>query len=546
MARRKLELQLYGGFFCRWSDGEPVDLRGMKHRALIAILATAANGTHTRSWIQETLWMLSGEELGRASLRRALSDIRKLFGADFDLLFSTSNADVTLNLDHVELTGDPSDGPFLDGISIPEPGFRTWLEQKRRDQPRESSALFLANRSRIAPKVAVLPFVPRQRSEDEMHLADLLAMEISRSLSRSRLIDVISHLSSRKLNTRSMDLSDIQQKLGFDYVAYGTVQLNDGAFRVEVDLAEATTGRIASTDVLTGNLADLLSGQTKSIEEAASRIGHGIVAASVELARSRPLPDIESHALLMSAVSLMHGQDRSGFLQAQAYLDELISRAPNYSVLHAWLAKWFVLASHQGWTSAEDARRNAVSSAARALDTDPKCAFSLAVDGMVHSDDPKDEAVVTDRFEQSVQLDPNNALAWLLYSRQHMFSGNGDLAVAYADRACMLSPFDPHQYFFDLLRACAKSVCGEYEDALELADSSLKANGRHISTHRVKTIALAMMERDAEARVAADELLRWEPGLTIKSYLENHPAGGDRTMTQQWAGALRRAGVPEA
>ena len=440
MARRKLELHLFGGFYCRWSDGEPVDLRGMKHRALIAILATAANGTHTRNWIQETLWMLSGEELGRASLRRALSDIRKLFGADFDLLFSTSNADVTLHLDHIDLTGDPSDGPFLDGISIPEPGFRTWLEQKRRQQPRESSALFLANQSRVAPKVAVLPFLPRQRSEDETHLADLLAMEISRSLSRSRLIDVISHLSSRKLNTRSMDLGDIRQKLGFDYVAYGSVQLNDGKFRVDVDLAEATTGRIAWTDAFTGKLADLLSGQTKFIEEAASRIGHGIITASVELAQSRPLPDIEGHALLMSAVTLMHGQDRNGFFQAQSCLDELISRAPKNSVLHAWLAKWFVLAAHQGWASAEDSRRKAVSNAARALDIDPKCAFSLAIDGMVHSDNPEDDTLVTDRFEQSVQLDPNNALAWLLYARQHMFRGNGELAVSYSERACMLSP----------------------------------------------------------------------------------------------------------
>ena len=435
---------------------------------------------------------------------------------------------------------------FLDGITIAEPGFRTWLEQKRRNQPREFSALFLAHRTGIAPKLAVLPFLPRQRSDDEMHLADLLAMEISRSLSRSRLIDVISHLSSRNLNTQVMDLGDIRQKLGFDYVVYGSVQLNNGMFRVDVDLADADTGRIAWTDVFTGKLVDLLRCQTNVIEEASSRIGHGIITASVELAKSRPLPDTQSHALLISAVTLMHGRDRADFERSRLCLDELIRREPGRADLHAWLGKWGVLTASQGWDTDARALHAAADNTARALDTDPKCAFSLAVDGMVQSHLAKDEGDVANRFEQSLQIDPNQALAWLLYSRLHMFNGNGDQALAYADRACMLSPCDPHQYFFDLLRASAKSVAGDYEGAVDLAERSLSANPSHNSTHRVKTIALSLMGKEQEARSAADELLRWEPHLTIQSYLKNHPAGSDRKMTRLWADALKRAGVPEA
>jgi len=546
MDKRKLELQLFGGFYCRWSDGEPIDLRGIKHRALIAILATAAHGTHTRSWIQETLWMLSGEELGRASLRRALSDIRKVFGAEFDEIFHTSNADVQLDLSRVELTGDASDGLFLDGINLPEPGFRDWLAEKRRHFKRDFGATLLARRAGITPKLAVLPFLPRQRLDDEAHLADLMAMEITRSLSRSKLIDVISHLSSRRLNTRMLDMSEIRRSLGFDYVVYGSVQINDNEFRVDADLADAESGRVVWSDGFTGKIADLLRGQTNMIAEVSSRIGHGILAASVELAKRRPLIDIQSHALLMSAVALMHGQDRDGFLRAQSYLEELISRGPKHAVLHAWLAKWYTLAAHQGWAGNGDARQLAVDCAARALETEPKCAFSLAIDGMVHSDNPLDDAFVTDRFEQSLQLDPSNALAWLLYSRQLTYRGDGEQSLAYAERACSLSPFDPHQYFFDLLRACAKSACGDHEGALALAETSLKANPRHVSTLRIKTISLEMLGRHSEAAASADELLLWEPGLTIKSYLTNHPAGGDREVPKMWAAALKGAGVPEA
>ncbi|MEM9320630.1 MAG: hypothetical protein AAGA70_16725 [Pseudomonadota bacterium] len=545
MMKKKLEVQLFGGFFCRWSDGKEVELRGVKHRALLAILATAANGAHTRSWIQETLWMLSGEELGRASLRRALSDLRKIFGSDFDEIFTTTNADVRINLDRVDLIGRRTDGVFLDGLNIPEPGFREWLTEKRRHYENDFGTMLLSAREGVAPKLAVLPFMPRSRSEDEQHLADLLAMEVSRSLSRSRLIDVISHLSARRLNARILDMGEIRKTLGFDYVVYGSVQMSDDGFRIEADLADTTTGRIIWTEQFTGRMAELINGQTSLISDLSSRIGHGILKASVELSQGRPVADIHSHALLMSAVTLMHGRNRADFVRSKEYLEELIRRLPNQATLHAWLGKWHVMMASQGWDFESIALGRAADHTARALDTDAKCAFSLAVDGMVHSHFDADGAIVTDRFEQSLQLDPSNALAWLLYSRLHMFNGNGQQALDYAERACMLSPCDPHQYFYDLLLACAKSVCGDYEGALGYAERSLQANPSHNSTHRVRTITLSLMDRMDEAQLAAQELLTWEPELTVTSYLRHHPAGADRQMTKLWAEALKRAGVPD-
>lgn len=545
MTGKKLEIQLFGGFFCRWEGGDPIEIRGVKHRALMAILATAANGTHSRSWIQETLWALSGEELGRSSLRRALSDIRKIFGDSFDSVFHTNNIDVQMNLERINLIGSPRDGLFLDGLSLPEKGFERWLAEKRRQHKPDFGAQLLAARMGVAPKIAVLPFLSRQRVDEETHLADLLAMEVSRCLSRSRLLDVISHLSSRRLDTRAMDLDAMRDILGFDYVVYGNVLVRDQKYRFEADLAEADTGHIIWSEGFSGNIADLLSGQANVIAELAGRIGQGILKASVELAQSGRVDDIASHALLMSSVTLMHGHKQNEFMRAQSYLEELIRRTPDKSLLHAWLAKWHMLAAHQGWTASKTALGLAVDSAARALDHDPHCAFSLAVDGMVNSHTPGREDAVSERFQESLNIDPNNPLAWLLYSRHHTFQGDGETALTYADRACMLSPCDPHQYFFDLLRACAKSVCGDYEGALELSNASLKANPRHMSTLRTKTVALSMLGRDAEARIAADELLRWEPDFTIQSYLKNHPAGADKDMPRLWADALSRAGVPK-
>ena len=102
-----------------------------KQCAMLALLATAPNGKRTRPWLQDTLWSLSGPDLGRASLRRALSDLRQRLGDVFAEIFEVTNDAIRLRLDRIEVIGTPADGAFLEGIDIPEEGFEDWLTQQR-------------------------------------------------------------------------------------------------------------------------------------------------------------------------------------------------------------------------------------------------------------------------------------------------------------------------------------------------------------------------------------------------------------------------------
>ena len=91
---KKLKLRLYGTFSAEWSDGSKLPISSAKLRAMVALLATAPDMKRTRSWLQDKLWSLSGQELGRASLRRGLSDLKRAVGDDFNLLFDISHDDV--------------------------------------------------------------------------------------------------------------------------------------------------------------------------------------------------------------------------------------------------------------------------------------------------------------------------------------------------------------------------------------------------------------------------------------------------------------------
>jgi TolB-like protein/tetratricopeptide (TPR) repeat protein len=541
---QKLGLRIYGPFSATWADGRQCNISSSKHRALLALLATAPEGFRTRAWLHDMLWSLSGADHGRASLRRALSDLRNTFGGRFVDHFRVSNKDIGLTPDAIELVGCPADGIFLEGIAIREPNFNTWLEEFRnadtkRSLPKPKSASKNLNNG-LQPSIAVLQF-NLQTDETGHPIGDMVAQEIARTMSTSKYLDVISYLSSSRFRPTQVDLKSVQEMLAVDFFVHGTIISDRDQLRVDTELVDATTGIICGTKEAAGSLLSFLNGDKDMIVSLSRGLAHAVNSKSIERSTSGPLPSVESHALLAASISLMHRQHQEEFFAAREHLEELLHRHPRQSILHAWLGKWFVLSMSHGWSadiSADTIR--AIDCVSRALDLNPCCSFSLTIQGLIQHNNFSEAFL---RFEEAIDLDPNNALAWIFKSRLHSFSGEGALAVECADRARKLSPIDPQKYLFDCVAATACVANNELERALSFANQSLRTKRKNASALRARTVTLDLMGRAKEARATVCELMRVEPSLTVQSYLNNHPAA-EYSIGRQWANSLRRAGVP--
>ena len=112
-----------------------------------------------------------------------------------------------------------------------------------------------------------------------------------------------------------------------------------------------------------------------------------------------------------------------------------------------------------------------------------------------------------------------------------------------AERALRLSPLDPVRYLYDALAASAAVSAGRYDDGLELAQRSWRANRRFASSLRAIVIAQVLLGRLNEARQSARTLLQLEPTLTASGYLRRHPSGA-YPIGKVWSESLRAAGVP--
>jgi tetratricopeptide (TPR) repeat protein len=163
--------------------------------------------------------------------------------------------------------------------------------------------------------------------------------------------------------------------------------------------------------------------------------------------------------------------------------------------------------------------------------------------GFVHTNLLKRLDVAEELYARALQINPNEALAWLLKGTLHAFKGEGALAVEHTERSLKLSPLDPHRYFFDSLAATAALSAGHYNRAIELATRSLRANRTHTSTFRALAISQWQLGLENEARATVHELLRLDPGLTVTQYRERNPSGGYETG-KIWSNALLGAGVP--
>jgi adenylate cyclase len=398
--------------------------------------------------------------------------------------------------------------------------------------------------SQLAPSIAVVPFSTRRGPADHDMLGEVLADQVIRTLSHVPELSVISRLSTTAFRGRDATLTEISAHLSADYVLSGVYSSDGRQVTLDAELAEAKSGRILWTERLKDRVACILSGEQELIGRLVAEVGAAVIARELQRTKSQPLPTLKTYTLLMGAIALMHRLSLRDFEEARHLLQTVIDRGSRQAIPQAWLANWHVLRVQQGWSIDQNHDAYlALECTQRALDADPDCSLALAIDGFVHTNLLKKLDVAQERYDLAIRTNPNESLAWLLKGTLHAFMGDGDEAVAATQRALRLSPLDPHRYFYESLAATAHLAARQYDRALQLAQSSLRANRTHTSTLRAQAIAQWRLGLHEDARRTTQELLRLEPNLTIDRWRQRSPAAAYR-IGAEWAEALREAGVP--
>lgn len=465
--------------------------------------------------------------------------LTSLAGPEEIVISSDARDELVAGLDaDVEDLGDV----HLKHIDSPVRAFRVGRAGARPLLPSASESL----RADLRPVVAIVPFdyIGNSASSDIHCVGELIADGVISQVSVSRSLRVVSRMSSSAFRGRQQDSGNVAKHLGASYILSGSYHSAGRKLVIHAEIADARKREVVWAERLTGDMEDLLQAESEILHTLAAALSREILAAEVAATRQQALPTLESYSLQIGGVSLMHRSGKGDFDRAREVLEHLIARHPRLAAPRAWLAKWYVLRVTRGIVRDIASEAGiALEHTRRALDADPGCSLALAMHGFVkcHLLSDLKGALVT--FEEAIDLNSSDSLAWLFKGVVYSFWGEGDRALAATTEAQRLSPLDPLQYYYDSLTASAALSAKKYELAIELAERSLRVNRSHSPTLRTMAIAQSELGQDESAMRTVQQLLSLEPGLTVKSYIDRSPAGANPTRVA-YAEALRRAGIP--
>jgi tetratricopeptide (TPR) repeat protein len=310
---------------------------------------------------------------------------------------------------------------------------------------------------------------------------------------------------------------------------------------ITAELADTRRGEVVWAERLSGDTMDLMQVHSELLDHLSTACAHALLNAEVQRSLVLPLPQLDSNALMLGGITLMHRSTPRDLQRSQQLLEAVAERHKRVAAPWAWLAKWHIMQVVQGLSTdpANDFRR-AISIADRALDLEPNSTLAMAIKGHALCHLGSDVDASHRLLQEATQSNPNDPMAWLYSSVWSTMWGQPEESMVEAERALHLSPLDPQKYYFEMMLANSCLALGRLDESISLCQSSLQKNRYHVPTIRALVIAQYEKGQDQEARDSFALLLKLQPGLTLERYLA---AGRDSPLRQRGAKILAALGL---
>ena len=391
------------------------------------------------------------------------------------------------------------------------------------------------------PLIAVLPFQNMSGDPEQDYFADGMVEEIITGLSRIKWLSVVSRNSSFIYKDKPVTITEVAEKFGVRYVLEGGVRKAGSRLRISAQLIDARTDTHLWAEQYDRVLQDVFALQDEITMCVVGAIEPSLRKAEVERVKRQRPADFNAYDLLLRALPFLLTHIPSDSAVAIPLLEEALALQPDYAAAHAFLSRclhhrYSRAGRHEADLAA--AIRHARSAVAYGSDD----ATALAVAAQVIAMDAHDTATAVNLFERALELSNSNIFALSLSAMVLALMGKAERALERAERAILLSPFDPYNFRSHHACAIAHFSRGRYIEAVEAARKMLDYNPRFSVGHAYLAAALLRGGRTAEAKSAARDVLKLEPTFTIRGL---QGAELDPAVFQSLAGAWRELGLPE-
>lgn len=486
------------------------------------------------------LWSDRGEAQARASLRQALTGLRKDLGEKAMAALRITDDAISLDPDRVVVESASPGDELLAGFHLHDPAFEEWLRDERLRledaslQKSQPTGLPLSDK----PSVAVLPFVNMSGDKDQEYFADGITEDIITELNRFQPLFVIARNSSFAFKGQAIEVAEIGKKLDVQFIVQGSVRKAGERIRISAQLIEAGTGNHLWAERYDRELADIFAIQDEVASKVATMVpGHVEIANRIQSER-KPTKDANAYNLVLRANWMLYNNFASP--EAEQLLEKALEIDPTYAIAHAKLAIRYAYGLFVHGLSIDEASTKTCGHGEAATK-------HASGDAMVHAVLAEayvmigEHAVAAHHVEKALSLNPNGFEIMSHAAQVKACLGDPEAGLELINRALRNDPYS--SVSFRENRFDINYIAGRYETAL---DQLIGWPDPPLHMGLSKAAALAQLGRIAEAEA---EVRRFE---------SRHPADWDTTEIvhafrrmcaksedgERWFEGFRKAGLP--
>lgn len=399
-------------------------------------------------------------------------------------------------------------------------------------------------------RIVVLPFKNFDGNRGDGYLADAITDDLTNELSRLQRAWVISSGTAFTYKDKQNDPRQIGRELRVRYALEGSVRRTGPLVQVNAQLIDTESGTNLWANSFAYETGSLLDLQDKLMSRIATSLNDEVIRTGVRHEVGTLAADHNPLDERMRAMAANTGfQTAEKSLEARRHAEAGLMADPDNARLLGLIATKLTSDVLNGWNDAGNAEVERADAAARkAIGLDPNVQSAHFALGWVHRLRGNHQAAL-DAFRQAIKINPNFASAYAQAGNEMVFLGDPKGAIALAEKACELSPKDMSYTVFLWVKGRAYFAIGDYEKAAEALGASVRARSNLWFTHAWLIAALALTNRNAEAKQAIDEFKeahnsRSDLASITKYYSEDqyqNPTA--QAAVAQLLSGLRKAGV---
>ncbi|HEU4516839.1 MAG TPA: tetratricopeptide repeat protein, partial [Steroidobacteraceae bacterium] len=354
----------------------------------------------------------------------------------------------------------------------------------------------------VTHSIAVLPFLDMSEAKDQHYLADGMTEEILNHLAKAENLRVIARTSTFALRDTKLDVKEIGDRLGVDYVLEGSVRRSGDRVRITAQLIDAATNLHAWSQTYDRTLDDLFAVQDDIAASVASAL-------QVELAdgaaRDARQPSFQAYEQYLLGQTHYYRRGPGDVEESIDYYRRSVEIDPRFARAWAALAGAYALLDDAN-PGNEMHREQQGDAARRAVALDPKLAVAQARLAQYFHAIGQHE-LGNEHFENAVTLDPNDPLVLGFTSSKAVARGDLPAAIDIWRRLVQQDPLSQLNHHnlgtFLLATGRQEEAIAEFRRALELSPTG---EGNQIDLARALILT-------GETTEAASLVLQRPPGL---------------------------------